>query len=530
MKEISRAAGIVGAAALVIGGILYMIQTRFSPWIIAFLAAGTALVILFLVLNFGMVIAALGKRTTMYGLNLAVAVLVMLAILVLIQLIFTHNKTLNHRFDLTEAKIYSLSEQSISILESLQKDVTVTAFYQDAQDKEVMENLLELYDRYSPRFSYELLDTDRSPQQAELLGVTSYNTAVVQCGDKKEELSFGSPQEEELTNALITVTRDVQKVIYFTSGHGEKSISASSQQPGASASMFKTAIEKQAYEVKEIVIARERGGIPAECSALVVAGPKTDFYPYELEQIDRYLQEGGRALFMLDPEAAAGVAAFLEKYGVIVGNDYVLDPNPLSQFLGGDYLSPLITDYSPTHEITREFNFACLMSLVRSTRLKDGLETGIRGEWIARASDESWAETNFALLKNARQARYDPTSDLRGPVPVAVAMTIDLDTQAETEAPEEAEKREARLVVIGDSDMGADRFLRPENKNLLLNAVSWLVEEEDLISILPKRRKSSPLLLSKPDQRVLLIVPLLIMPGSVVIAGGLVYWNRRKYR
>ena len=529
MKDMSRTAGIVGAAALVIGGILYMIQTRFSPWIIALLAAGGALVILFLILNFGMVIAALGKRATMYGLNLAVAILVTLAILVLIQLIFTHNKTLNHRFDLTEAKIYSLSEQSISILESLQKDVTVTAFYQDAQDKETMEELLHLYDRHSPRFSYELLDTDRSPQRAELLGVTSYNTAVVQCGDKKEELSFGSPQEEELTNALITVTRDVQKVIYFTSGHGEKSISATAQ-PGTSASMLKTAIEKQAYEVKEIVIARERGGIPAECSALVVAGPKTDFYPYELEQIDRYLQEGGRALFMLDPEAAPGVAAFLDKYGVIVGDDYVLDPNPLSQFLGGNYLSPLITDYSRTHEITKDFNFACLMSLVRSTRVKDDLESGIRAEWIARASDESWGETNLVLLKNANQARYDPTSDLKGPVPVAVAMTVDLDPQQATEAPEEAEQREARLVVVGDSDMGADRFLRPENKNFLLNAVSWLVEEEDLVSILPKRRKSSPLLLSKSEQRVLIIVPLLIMPGSVVLAGGLVYWNRRKYR
>ncbi len=529
MKEMSRTAGIVGAAALVIGGILYMIQTRFSPWIIAFLAAGGALVILFLVLNFGMVIATLGKRTTMYGLNLAVAILVTLAILVLVQLIFTHNKTLNRRFDLTEAKIYSISEQSIRILQSLQKDVTVTAFYRDTSDKEAMKDLLQLYARYSPRFTYELLDTDRSPERAELLDVTSYNTAVVQCGDKKEELSFGNPQEEELTNALIKVTREAQNVIYFTSGHGEKSISASPQ-PGASVSTLKTAIEKQAYDVKEIVIARERGGIPAECSALVVAGPKTDFYPYELEQIERYLQEGGRALFMLDPETAPGMAAFLEGYGVIVGDDYVVDPNPLSQFLGGNYLSPLITDYSRTHDITSQFRFACLLPLARSVRVKDDLENGIRGEWIARASADSWGETNIALLKNANQARYDVTSDLRGPVPVAVAMTVDLEVEEEPGTFEDAAKREARLVVIGDSDMATDQFMRDENKNFLLNAISWLVEEEDLISILPKRRKSSPMLLSKSEQRALLIVPLFLMPGSVVLAGGLVYWNRRKYR
>jgi len=183
MKEMSRAAGIVGAAALVVGGMLYVIQGRFNPWIIAFLAAGGALLILFLVLNFGMIIGALGKRATLYGLNLAAAIVVVLAILVLIQLIFTTNKTLNHRFDLTEAKVHSISEQSIKILEALQKDVKVTAFYRDTPDKERMGDLLQLYDRYSPRFTYELLDPDRSPERAELLAVTSYNTAVAHQSD-----------------------------------------------------------------------------------------------------------------------------------------------------------------------------------------------------------------------------------------------------------------------------------------------------------------------------------------------------------
>jgi ABC-type uncharacterized transport system involved in gliding motility auxiliary subunit len=529
MKEMSRVAGIVGALALVVGGITYLFQERFSPWVIAFLAAGAALIIVFLALNFGLVIKALGKRATVYGLNLIVSSLVVLAILVVVQLIFSQNKWLNRRFDLTEAKMYSISEQSIKILKSLHRDVKVTAFYRDAPDKDSMDQLLEVYSRYSPRFSYELLDPDRSPQKAEQLDVKSYNTAVVQCGDKKEELSFARPDEEALTNALIKVTRETEKVIYFTTGHGEKSIDDSER---LGMSNFKTAVEKAAYKVKEILVARERGGIPAECSALVVAGPQTGFYQFELDQVDQYLQEGGRVLFMLDPEKAPGMAAFLDKYGVIVGNDYVLDPNPLSQFLGGDYLSPLITDYSGTHEITRGFNFATLVSRARSTRVKDGLASGISGEWIAQASPQSWGETNLALLNNANQARYDPTSDVRGPVPVAVAMTIDFDARqsSETSPEEEPAKREARLVVIGDSDMGANVYLRPENKNLLLNAISWLVEEEDLISVMPKQRKSSPMMLSRTQQKVLFIVPVFFVPGGVVLAGGCVYFYRRRYR
>ena len=527
MKEMSRAAGIVGAVALAAGGIAFVFQERFSPWVIAFLAAGGALVILFLALNFGMVIKALGKRATLYGINLVVSSLVVLAILVVVQLIFTHNKWLNRRFDLTEAKVYSISEQSIKILKSLHKDVKVTGFYQEVSDKELMDELLEIYARYSPRFSYVLLDPDRSPQEAKLLDVKSYNTAVVQCGDKKEELSFARPDEEALTNALIKVTREGEKVLYFTTGHGEKSVEESDR---LGMSSFKNAIEKAAYKVKEILIAQERGGIPAECSALVVAGPETDFYRYELDQVDRYLRDGGRALFMLDPETAPGIAAFLDRYGVIVGNDYVLDPNPLSQFLGGNYLSPLISDYSSTHEITREFNYACMLSLVRSTRVKEDLEGGISGEWIARASPESWGETNFSLLKQANQARYDPTSDLRGPVPVAVAMTIDVEAEKSSETEDEPAKREARLVVIGDSDMGSDQLMRPDNKNFLLNAISWLVEEEDLISVMPKQRQSSPMILPTRQQKVLFVVPIFFVPGSVILAGGCVYFYRRRYR
>jgi len=83
--------------------------------------------------------------------------------------------------------------------------------------------------------------------------------------------------------------------------------------------------------------------------------------------------------------------------------------------------------------------------------------------------------------------------------------------------------------VIGDSDMGG-AAPQDANKNFLLNAVSWLVEERDLISIMPKQRKNAPMIVSRADQRVLFFVPLVGLAECVVLAGGLVYLNRRKYR
>lgn len=530
MKEMSRAAGIVGLAALVVGGILYALQARFGPAVIALLVAGAALVLVFVVLNFGLVIAALRKRSTVYGINLAVVILVVLAILVFIQLIIMHTKALNRRFDLTEAKAYSLSAQTIKILQSLGQDVKVTGFYREQSDKSEMEDLLENYSRYSPSFTYELLDLDRSPMRAQELDIKSYNTAVVQCSDKKEELSFASPEEQSLTNAVIRVTREGEKIVYFTSGHGERSISGTGDDGAVN---FKNAIEKAAYKVKEIVIARERGGIPAECSALVVAGPNAQFFPFELEQIERYVLEGGRVLIMLDPETAPGFVAFLDKYGVIVGNDYVLDENPVGQALGiSSFFAPLVTEYSAKHEITSEFNLGCVLPLARSVQVKENLEGGVQGEWIARTSDMSWGETNLALLKRGVPATYNPGSDVMGPVQVAVAMTIDTGPSGATGTSEGQgdQPRQARLVAIGDSDMAGNRYGVPASTNFLLNAIAWLVEEEDLISIMPKERKSSPLMLSQKGYRVLFLFPIVLVPGSVILAGGFVYLTRRKHR
>jgi len=527
MKEMSRAAGILGLAALVVGGILYALRGRFGPAVVALLAAGAVLVVVFVALNFGLVIRALGKRSTMYGLSLIVTTAAVFAILVLIQLIVMNTKGLNRRFDLTETKVHSLSAQTVKILQSLEKDVTVTAFYREFE-KEDMEDLLRNYSRYSPRFTYEMLDPDRSPMRTRELDVRSYKTTVVQCGDKKEELNLASPDEQSLTNAVIRVTRESEKVVYFTSGHGEKSISSAGPEGAVN---LKGAIEKSAFTVKEIVIARERGGIPAECSALIVAGPKTDFYQFELDQIDRYLREGGRAVFMIDPETAPGLAVFLDKYGVIVGNDYVLDKNPVGQALGiSDFYAPLVTQYSTTHEITKDFNLGVVLPLVRSVRVKKNLENGMRGEWIARTSEMSWGETNFALLKAGGRAMYDAGSDVLGPVPVAVAMTMDTEPSEAASAKAEQNPLQARLVVMGDSDMVSDQYTGPASINLLLNAIAWLVEEEDLISIMPKQRKSSPLILSKEEERVLSLVPIFFVPGGVVLAGGLVYLARRKHR
>lgn len=520
MKATANIVGFIGLLGLIAGGITYHVEGGFGPVPTALLIAGGIFAVFCLIVNVGGVMGFVRSRKVLYGGNLVLAVALMLAILVVFQLIVTKA---DKRFDLTETKRYSISPQSQQIVENLEKDVKVTVFYRDDTDKKRFGDLLSIYAYYNgAKFKYEMVQPDRKPERAQLMDIDSYNTFVVECGDRKEELL--SPEEEDLTNALIKVTRLESTIVYFTAGHGEPGLSDSEAR---GMSVAKSALEKEVYEVKDILLAREERGVPGDCSILVVAGPEKPFFMNELQAIREYVDSGGRVLFLLDPETVPGVVSLLADLGVTVGNDYVVDPNPVSQLMGGSYMTPLVTDYSTVHQITKEFaTFATLFPLSRSVQTKSSLPTGTTGEWIARASDRSWGETNLALLKSGNRAKYDQGSDVKGPVPLAVALTRTIESGAGEE-----ETSEGRVIVVGDSDFSRNGNLQQAaNKDFLLNIAGWLSKQEDLISIRPKEKRTQTMLLSAKQARVLTWVPLAVVPALSLIAGGLVYVRRRKYR
>ena len=277
------------------------------------------------------------------------------------------------------------------------------------------------------------------------------------------------------------------------------------------------------YTVQELDLARATAGVPSDCTVLVVAGPQADFYPNELDSIRDYLNRGGAALFMLDPERSPTLATLLAEFGVMVGNDYVVDTNPVSQLFGGDYLSPLVSTYSSTSEITKQMRVNIMMPLARSVLMATSLPDGVTGEWIMRAGNDSWAETNIPFLKERNSARFDQGIDRRGPVSLAVAVTKNVTVPG-------TEKSEARYVVIGDSDFMGNAGFSEGSRDLFLNAIGWLAQQEDLISIRPRDRKQQVLVLTRAQGRIITWIPLAGVPGAVLLFGLAVYGYRRKYR
>jgi ABC-type uncharacterized transport system involved in gliding motility auxiliary subunit len=457
-------------------------------------------------------------RHLRFGTNLVIAALAVLGIITLVEAISLRH---SHRFDLTANKRYSLSPQSQQLLAELPQAVKATAFYQDAQaGRESAKDLLDQYAYYGKQFTYEFVDPDRNPGLAKRYGITSYGTIVLESGEKEEKVAVAN--EENLTNALLKVIREGKKVVYFLEGHGEHSINNTEREGYSEA---KRAIESQNYEVKSLILLTE-GKLPDDASILIIAGPRKDLVDGELAEITRFIERGGKVMFLVDPEGPPGLAPYLADYGIQIVEGVVVDP--VSRLFGMDYLTPVVASYEE-HPITKNFEVASFFPLALSVKTTEKMPERVSAQALAKTSPNSWLERGQeerqGITRGEGRLGFNEGVDEKGPVSVVAVATVTPRHQAATDQ----EPKRARLVVFGDSDFASNNYLNLSgNRDLFLNTVSWLAEEENLIAIRPKEGGSFFTPVTATQERLIFWLSMIVLPAVVVGSGVATYmWRRR---
>ncbi len=498
------------------------------------------------------------EGTSLYGLNTIASALLFLGVCIAIYAFAAHSQ---RSWDLTREGRRSLAPQTVQVLESLTKDVGVICFFLQVDDrlvriaKDKTERFLEQCQRHTQHLNVRFLDPQVAKGQLEALNIShasTQGTVVMKCGARQRVITLGgaSPrlEEREFTNALINIVRRSRPKIYFLTGHGERDIMNEDERDGGS--MMKVLLETEAYETERLGLSVTNPEMPDDCDILVLnglglQGPKADLHPNEIRVIQEYLDRGGRMLILIDPWIRASKAPnqreqlrpWLDRrYGIVVGDNVVLSPDTTFSvelatsarpFEDQGQEEPFQGCFNAKHPITRGFGQKMAMSVARTVEVSADAPSDTTGTVLLRTTPEFWAETDLDMLLKTKQVHQE-SDEPQKPQHLAVAVTAQTDMPASEDNP----PRNARLVVVGDSDLASNDRLGviPGNLNFMLNVFAWLSENEELIAIRPSGKEESPIILSEAEERTIVWVSVLLTLQVVVAAGIVVHLARRRYR
>jgi ABC-type uncharacterized transport system involved in gliding motility auxiliary subunit len=403
---------------------------------------------------------------------------------------------------------------------------------------------MKIFQAASPRIKVQFVDPIKNPGQAQEYDVRGpWPILVVERGSKREKVTNDS--EQDLTNALIKVTRDSKKTVCFAEGEGERDIDDSGER-GFSA--LKSALGRSQYETQKVLLVRE-GKVPAACTVLVVAAPERDLLPQVVDSVRAYVRQGGKALAMVEPEmkvATPNLVALLKEWNLEAGRDVVVDVSGMGQLFGTGPITPIVTQY-PYHEITKDFRVMTAFHTARSLEAGKGTVDGVTAQNLLETSPASWGETDLTLKE---PIEMNEGKDRKGPVPLGAVATVRASPApspspaafpaaasspapspspspgAEAEAPEK--KLEGRVAAFGDADFASNQLLGFQgNQDFVLNTVAWLSEDPDLISIRPKEPDDQRMFLTEAQQRYVWLLAIFLLPGLFVVLGISAWWRRR---
>ena len=519
---------VFAALAVRVVGRFRTIDPRWDSYALAAAIAGFVCVLLYTLGQWREIVRMFQRRQTRLGTMALTGVLAVLGILIIVNmLVKDHGK----RWDLTKNRIYSLSDQTVKILTNLDAPVKIMLFAREP-DFPTYRDRLDEYAHASSKVTVEYIDADKKPAVAKQYQVESYGTTAFEYKGRVERVTANT--EQDLTNGLIKVLAGKEHKAYFTAGHGERD-TASTERTGYSG--IAAALQRDNFKVDKLVLAQQ-GDVPADATVVVIAGPTTDFFPQEIEALKRYINKGGKVLFLIDPPdkldspPLTSLTALVHDWGVQLGNDVVVDVSGMGQLLGTDASVPVAATY-PTHPITEHFSTLTAFPMARSVTPIEGQSPDQPvAQKFVETSARSWAELDIKQLTTTGQVAMDPTKgDKQGPITLGVAVSAPLPGQPpadRSKAPEEGPKPEIRLAVVGDSDFIANYIGNVRgNADLFLNTVNWLAQQENLIAIRPKQPEDRRITMTAAQQRNVLWLSMLVLPGLIITSGVYTWWRRR---
>ena len=519
------------------------------------------------------------KRNLLYSTNTLALAIVLFVILVIINGL---SKKAFKRLDLTESKRYTISKSTKKLLGQLDDIVRVEAYFSEAPDqvklvKDEVKDMLDEYDAFaSGNLQIEFInptEDDDLKQKLRMKGIpeiqvqvrekdkievrNAYMGLAVVYGDKQEVIPViqkTTTLEYDLTSAILKTTRKETKTVGFLEGHDEVDIY------GQGFENLRKELGKQ-YTLRKIDVS-QGSPIEGDVSTLIVAGPQSPLQANEKYEIDQFLMNGGKIVFLVDAVKMApgsiqasplstGLTDLLSHYGIQLGNNLVQDisHDNLTYSQGGfmtitrpyPFFIKVLKSYQYSTGSTSEgfpadsVATSGLDSLVLpwSTSLSVVAKEGVSTTIMAKTSNQAWTAQAPYNLDPTRM--FTPPSSVKNSYPVAVLLAGEFtsfyagkeipsasnadgeeDTENKNKDRKTVEKSPPTQIVV----VGTSQFLRQprvDGLTFFQNSIDYITLGSSLIGIRSKQIsdrsfKTDPSTFARLAIKVLCIgaIPLLV--------------------
>ena len=411
-------------------------------------------------------------------------------------------------FDITLEKRNSLAAQTLKVLEMVKAPLKISLFAKREQWGPIL-NLLKLYEAQNKYVSIEAFDTDLRPDLVKSLGIAQNGTVILNY--QGNQTKFVIADELSVTNNLLKILRDRSLVVYATTGHQELSCD-SKEADGLS--ILCDQIRAQNYDLRTINLTQTKE-IPTDADGVLVLGPQVAFLNSEADQLSRYLKRGGSVFLALAPAFKKNLYKNLNilayDYGLALGEDIVIDR--LSTVQGAEATIPIVTSYNPEHPVTAGLNQRTIFPLASSVQILEGQDTATLLAFTSQFPG-SWAETDLNGVTKGR-ADYQEGQDIPGPIGL-----IGIGESTQTTA-------NSRMVLLGSSSFLANGYqTQSGNGTLFLNALSWMLSDEGILSFNRTVTENEPVILSAIHIQMIFVISIIIVP--IVFFGAAIFIYRRR--
>lgn len=458
--------------------------------------------------------------------DLSITIILLIGIIVVVNFfsyqIFT-------RLDLTQNKIYSISDVSKNAMANLDDVVNITVYFsnnlphQVSSLKQEVNDILDEYQNFSKgnvqvefvspkedeQTKMELFAKGIAPlsfqvyEKDKVQSITGYMAIEINYGDNVEIIPAikrdTSDFEYQITSAIKKVTNEEEIRVGFLSNYGAHSLENE-------LNSAKTVLE-ELYTLKTIEFGEEDTEILEDINTLIIAGPSEKFSENHLKAINKFLLQGGSVLALLDgvsinteqgllaEKNQIGLEEMFGKYGLKLSNNLVLDTKRgIVSFRQGNFPFPVSMEYAFWPKVTNEnFNqdFLAVASLqntvfpwISSVEIDNEIIGEASATSLFTSSKESWVVSeNFNLDPN----NSDTPSGERKERTLGALLSGKF-TNAYPEDEDLTASDDSKLIVVGDSEFPTDGFLNgnPDNLKLFQNLVDSITLDDDLISIRSK--------------------------------------------